>query len=76
MYPQTPSKKKLEIITLASNYHVEVNPSDVGIYDTVVVQELIKTLASYHQLDTTGQREFKGAAIGQYIDYSCIYLFV
>ncbi|XP_050716217.1 replication factor C subunit 3-like [Eriocheir sinensis] len=56
---QTPSKKKLEIITLASNYHVEVNPSDVGIYDTVVVQELIKTIASVHQLDTSGQREFK-----------------
>lgn len=38
-----------------------MNPSDVGIYDTVVVQELIKTLASVHQLDTSGQREFKGA---------------
>ncbi|KAK3873446.1 hypothetical protein Pcinc_021548 [Petrolisthes cinctipes] len=56
---QTPSKKKLEIITLASNYHLEVNPSDVGFYDRVVVQELIKTCASTQQLDTTGQRHFK-----------------
>ena len=29
----TPSNKKVEIITIASNYHIEVNPSDVGIYD-------------------------------------------
>ena len=25
----TPSMKKIEIITIASNYHIEVNPSDV-----------------------------------------------
>merc|ERR1712059_183589 len=55
----TPSKKKVEITTIASNYHIEVNPSDVGIYDRVVVQELIKTVASAHQLNTDGQREFK-----------------
>lgn len=55
----TPSKKKLEIVSLASNYHIEVNPSDVGIYDRVVVQELIKTVASAQQLDSTGQKEFK-----------------
>merc|ERR1712179_455358 len=55
----TPSKKKIEITTVASNYHIEVNPSDVGIYDRVVIQELIKTVASSQQLDSTGQREFK-----------------
>jgi len=55
----TPSKKKIEIITIASNYHIEVNPSDVGINDRVVIQELIKTVASNHQLNTEGQREFK-----------------
>lgn len=62
-FGQTPSKKKLEITTLASNYHLEVNPSDVGIYDRVVVQELIKTCASTQQLDTTGQRQFKGSVL-------------
>ncbi|KAK8729784.1 hypothetical protein OTU49_008315 [Cherax quadricarinatus] len=56
---ETPSRKKLEIITIASNYHLEVNPSDVGFYDRVVIQELIKTVASAQQLDTSGQREFK-----------------
>ena len=55
----TPSKKKVEITTIASNYHIEVNPSDCGIYDRVVIQELIKTVASGHQLNTEGQREFK-----------------
>ena len=27
---------------MASNYHIELNPSDVGLYDYVVVQEIIK----------------------------------
>jgi len=55
----SPSNKKIEISTIASNYHIEVNPSDVGIYDRVVVQELIKNVASSHQLNKEGQREFK-----------------
>ncbi|XP_046743005.1 replication factor C subunit 3 isoform X1 [Diprion similis] len=56
---ETPSRKKLEIMTISSNYHIEVNPSDVGMYDRVVVMDLIKTVAQTHQLDATGQREFK-----------------
>lgn len=47
-------------MTLASNYHIQVNPSDAGIYDRIVVMELIKNAAQTHQLDSTGQREFKG----------------
>jgi hypothetical protein len=34
--------------------------SDVGIYDRVVIQELIKTVAQSHQLETSTQRDFKG----------------
>lgn len=56
---ETPSKKKLEITTINSNYHIEVNPSDVGIYDRVVVMDLVKTTAQTHQIDSSGQREFK-----------------
>ncbi|XP_076343731.1 replication factor C subunit RfC38 isoform X2 [Tachypleus tridentatus] len=56
---QTPSKRKIEIVTVASNYHIEVNPSDVGIYDRVVIQELLKTVAQTQQLETNSQREFK-----------------
>uniref|UniRef100_T1J635 Replication factor C subunit 3 n=1 Tax=Strigamia maritima TaxID=126957 RepID=T1J635_STRMM len=55
----TPSKKKLEINTIASNYHFEVNPCDVGIYDRVVIQELLKNVAQTHQLETSTQKEFK-----------------
>ncbi|XP_046386890.1 replication factor C subunit 3 [Ischnura elegans] len=55
----TPSKKKVDITTLSSNYHTEVNLSDVGIHDRIVVQELIKTVAQAHQIDTSGQWDFK-----------------
>ncbi|KAG7210401.1 hypothetical protein KM043_011933 [Ampulex compressa] len=59
MHFETPSKKKLDITTISSNYHIEVNPSDVGIYDRVVVMDLVKTTAQTHQIDPSGQREFK-----------------
>lgn len=55
----TPSNKKLEITTISSNYHIEVNPSDANIYDRVVVMDLIKNVAQTQQLDLNGQREFK-----------------
>ncbi|RXN04297.1 replication factor C subunit 3 [Labeo rohita] len=55
----TPSKKKLEINTIASNYHLEVNPSDAGNSDRVVIQELIKTVAQSQQIQSSAQREFK-----------------
>jgi len=55
----TPSKKKIDISTIGSNYHIEVNPSDAGIYDRVVIQELIKTTASTHQFDSSSQKSFK-----------------
>lgn len=37
-----------------------VNPSDANIYDKTVIQEIIKTAASSQQLNSTGQKEFKG----------------
>lgn len=55
----TPSNKKLEIMTVSSNYHIEVNPSDVGIYDRVVVMDIIKNVAQSQQLNASAQREFK-----------------
>lgn len=47
-------------MTVASNYHIEVNASDAGMYDRIVVMELIKTVAQTHQLDSAKQRHFKG----------------
>uniref|UniRef100_A0A665VYL5 Replication factor C subunit 3 n=1 Tax=Echeneis naucrates TaxID=173247 RepID=A0A665VYL5_ECHNA len=54
-----PSKKKIEINTIASNYHLEVNASDAGNQDRVVIQELIKTVAQSQQIQSSTQREFK-----------------
>lgn len=55
----TASNKKMEIMTVGSNYHLEINPSDAGIYDRIVVVELIKQIAQTRNLDQDGQREFK-----------------
>ena len=74
---ETPSRKKIEITTIGSNFHTQVNPrfarrsfvadaldlrvfSDVGIYDRVVIQELIKTIAQTKQINSVEQRSFKG----------------
>ena len=58
-HAQTPSKKKLEISTVSSNYHVEINPSDAGVHDRVVIQELLKNMAQSQTLDTS-HKSFKG----------------
>lgn len=55
----TASNRKMEIMTIGSNYHLEINPSDAGIYDRIVVVELIKQIAQTRNLNQDGQREFK-----------------
>lgn len=61
---ETPSKRKVDVTTIASNYHIEVNPSDAGIYDRIVIQELIKTTASAQQITTTtNDKDFKVVVI-------------
>lgn len=55
----TPSNRKIDILTIGSNYHLEVNPSDVGIYDRVVIVDLIKQIAQTQQIDIGGQRDFR-----------------
>ncbi|CAF4672752.1 unnamed protein product [Rotaria socialis] len=56
---ETPSRRKGEITTIGSNYHVQVNPSDAGIYDRIVIQELIKTIAQTKEININEQRSFK-----------------
>lgn len=51
--------KKVSVATISSNYHIEVNAADAGIYDRVVIQNVIKTMAQTRQLETTAQRDFK-----------------
>ncbi|XP_022659718.1 replication factor C subunit 3-like isoform X1 [Varroa jacobsoni] len=53
----TQSKKKIELRTLSSNYHIEVNPSDVGNQDRVVIQELLKGIAQTHNVAVQAQQD-------------------
>lgn len=48
---KTRSAKKIELRTLQSNHHIEINPSDVSIHDEIVVQEIIKEIAQYRALN-------------------------
>ncbi|GBP57955.1 Replication factor C subunit 3 [Eumeta japonica] len=64
----TPSNKKIEIMTVSSNYHIEVNPTDVGVHDRVVIMDLVKNVAQTHQIDASGQREFKVVILNEVDD--------
>ncbi|KAJ2864455.1 Replication factor C (RF-C) subunit [Coemansia aciculifera] len=56
---ETPTRRKIEINLISSNFHIEVNPSDAGIYDRVIIQDLIKEIAQTQQVATTSARKFK-----------------
>lgn len=47
-------------LTMISGKLIFVLYSDAGIYDRVVIQELLKTMAQSHQLESTLQKDFKG----------------
>jgi len=48
---KTPTNKKIELTTVASAYHIEINASDAGHHDRFVVQEVIKEIAQSPPLD-------------------------
>jgi hypothetical protein len=49
-----PGKSKpIELTTLASSHHIEMNPSDAGSSDRAVIQEVIKEMAASVPLDAT-----------------------
>jgi len=60
VFVQTPSNRVVEITTVASSYHIEMNPGDAGIYDRYIVQDVIKEIASSRNLDA--KHAFKGEA--------------
>jgi replication factor C subunit 3/5 len=43
---QTPSGTKVDARLLTSAHHVEITPSDVGVHDRILVQELVRNAAS------------------------------
>ncbi|XP_057862578.2 replication factor C subunit 3 isoform X2 [Cryptomeria japonica] len=50
---------EVELTTVSSNYHVELNPSDVGFQDKYVVQEIIKEMAKSRPIDINGNKGYK-----------------
>lgn len=62
---QTTSNRKLEFNVVSSVYHLEITPSDVGNYDRVVIQELLKEVAQTQQVDVTAKQRFKVVVINE-----------
>ncbi|KAI9885980.1 MAG: hypothetical protein M1823_002202 [Watsoniomyces obsoletus] len=61
----TTTNRKLEFNIVASVYHLEITPSDVGNYDRVVVQDLLKEVAQTQQVDQTARQRFKVVVINE-----------
>lgn len=62
---QTTTNRKLEFNIVASVYHLEITPSDVGNYDRVVVQDLLKEVAQTQQVDQNAKHRFKVVVINE-----------
>eukprot|EP01060_Flectonema_neradi_P007128 TRINITY_DN14951_c0_g1_i1.p1 TRINITY_DN14951_c0_g1~~TRINITY_DN14951_c0_g1_i1.p1 ORF type:complete len:355 (+),score=74.30 TRINITY_DN14951_c0_g1_i1:52-1116(+) len=56
--------KELEIAVLVSSFHIEVNPSDAGIYDRQVIMILLKEIAESAPL-VEGKRMFKVVVLNE-----------
>lgn len=61
----TSSNRKLEFNIVSSIYHLEITPSDVGSYDRVVIQELLKEVAQTQQVDQSARQRFKVVVINE-----------
>lgn len=62
---QTTSNRKLDFNVVASVYHLEITPSDVGNFDRVVVQDLLKEVAQTQQVDQSARQRFKVVVINE-----------
>ena len=62
---QTTTNRKLEFNIVASVYHLEITPSDVGTSDRVVVQDLLKEVAQTQQVDQSARQRFKIVVINE-----------
>ncbi|KAI0783618.1 P-loop containing nucleoside triphosphate hydrolase protein [Abortiporus biennis] len=61
----TPSKRKLDVNIVQSNFHIEITPSEVGNYDRVVIQEILKEIAQTQQVDVSARHRFKVVVINE-----------
>lgn len=62
---QTTSSRKIEFNVVASIYHLEITPSDVGTFDRVVIQDLLKEVAQTQQVDQSARQRFKVVVINE-----------
>jgi len=64
---QIPNKSTTtEVTTISSNYHIEMNPSESGYYDRVVVQEIIKEIAQSQPIESSpDSRSFKVVVLNE-----------
>ncbi|TFY73836.1 hypothetical protein EWM64_g10176 [Hericium alpestre] len=61
----TPSRRKLDVNIVQSNYHIELTPSEVGNYDRIVIQEVLKEIAQTQQVDLSARHRFKVVVINE-----------
>lgn len=61
----TTSSRKLNFTVVSSNFHLELNPSDLGMYDRVIVQDVIKNIAQSQQIDANARHQFKVVVIDE-----------
>jgi replication factor C subunit 3/5 len=47
--------KVIDISCISSNYHIEINPSDVGLSDRFIISEVIKEIAQTQNVSTVAQ---------------------
>jgi len=53
------SGKPIDVMTLGSNYHVEMTPSDAGRNDTIVIQNIITELAQSQNVNQSSDKKYK-----------------
>ncbi|KAM0787200.1 hypothetical protein ACM66B_006441 [Microbotryomycetes sp. NB124-2] len=61
----TPSKRKIEVNIVQSNFHIELTPSDAGNWDRSIVQEVLKEIAQTQQVDLNAKKRFKVVIINE-----------
>ncbi|KAH8831431.1 P-loop containing nucleoside triphosphate hydrolase protein [Flagelloscypha sp. PMI_526] len=62
----SPSRRKLDVNIVQSNFHLEITPSEVGPnYDRLVIQEILKEIAQTQQVDLSAKQRFKVVVINE-----------
>ncbi|ETS61217.1 subunit of dna replication factor c (rf-c) rfc5p [Moesziomyces aphidis] len=61
----TPSNRKIDVNIVSSNYHIELTPSDAGIYDRLVIQDILKEIAQTQNVDLNAKHRFKVVVINE-----------